>query len=141
MKRIISLFVIISLLLLSVSCAGNDDHQTRSKGSIFDVFSSDDDSSKAKEEEESSEEEPQKKPSEGLDFASNGDGTCYVSGIGSCTDTDIIIPSVSPDGDKLTGIGEYAFRDCSSVRNITIPDSVPSIGIEAFRYCSNLTDV
>ena len=38
---------------------------------------------------------PAPSPGQGLSFTSNGDGTCYVSGIGSCTDTDIVIPSVS----------------------------------------------
>ena len=33
-----------------------------------------------------------------LEFVSNGDGTCYVAGIGTCTDTDIVIPSTSPEG-------------------------------------------
>lgn len=44
--------------------------------------------------------------SEGLEFISNGDGTCYVAGIGNCTDTDIIIPKVSPSEDKVTKIGK-----------------------------------
>ena len=79
--------------------------------------------------------------SEGLDFTSNGDGTCYVSGIGSCTDTDIVIPSVSPDGDSVTSIGDSAFCGCFGLTSITIPDSVTSIGDAAFHYCSGLTDV
>ena len=45
-------------------------------------------------------EEP--KYSEGLKFTSNGDGTCSVSGIGTCTDTEIVIPPVSPMGDAVT---------------------------------------
>ena len=48
-------------------------------------------------------------PSEGLEFTSNGDGTCYVAGIGECTDTDIVIPEVSPTGDVVIAIGTYAF--------------------------------
>ena len=79
--------------------------------------------------------------SEGLQFTSNGDGTCYVSGIGSCTDTDIVIPSVSPDGDKVTGIGEKAFYVCINLTSITIPDSVTSIGDDAFSGCSSLTSI
>ncbi len=53
-----------------------------------------------------------------LEFTSNGDGTCYVSGIGSCTDTDIIIPSTSPDGDSVTSIGDWAFEDCTSLTDV-----------------------
>ena len=85
--------------------------------------------------------DPEAKPSEGLSFVSRGDGTCYVSGIGSCTDTDIVIPAVSPDGDKVTGIGDGAFSWCSSLASITIPDSVTSIGERAFYWCTNLASI
>ena len=38
-------------------------------------------------------------------------------------------------------IGEHAFRDCRCLKNITIPDSVTSIGDWAFDECSGLTDI
>ena len=44
-------------------------------------------------------------------------------------------------GKKVTGIGDYAFSDCSSLRSITIPDSVTSIGELAFLFCRYLTSV
>ena len=80
-------------------------------------------------------------PSEGLAFTSNGDGTCFVSGIGSCTDTDVVIPFTSPDGDSVTGIGDIAFGYCTSFTSVKIPDSVTSIGMNAFSYCATLTSV
>ena len=80
-------------------------------------------------------------PSEGLEFTSNGDGTCYVSGIGTCIDTDVIISAVSPDGDVVTGIGDFAFVDCTSFKNITIPDTVIQIGNLAFSGCTKLTNI
>ena len=40
---------------------------------------------------------------EALNFTSNGNGTCYVSGIGTCKDTDIVIPSVY-NGMRVTSI-------------------------------------
>ena len=79
--------------------------------------------------------------SQGLEFVSNGDGTCYVVGIGDCTDTDIVIPPVSPDGDTVTSIGDNAFDYCQSLTSIDIPSSVISIGNEAFHACKSLTSV
>ena len=81
------------------------------------------------------------KYSECLEFTSNGDGTCYVSGIGTCTDTDIKIPPISPTGDEVISIGSNAFANCPSLVSIEIPDSVTSIGGYAFQECSNLASV
>ncbi len=70
--------------------------------------------------------------SEGLEFISHGDGTCKVVQIGNCKDTELVIPTRSPDGELVTGIGAYAFSGCTDLIGITIPDSVTSIGREAF---------
>lgn len=63
-----------------------------------------------------------------------------VSDIGSCTDTDIIIPS-EYNGKPVTQIGENAFYNNRSITSITIPDSVTSIGANAFAYCTSLVSV
>ena len=79
---------------------------------------------------------------EGLEFTSNGDGTCYVSGIGTCNNmTSIIIPSISPNGDTVTGIGSGAFFACTSLTSIEIPDGITNIGNGAFEYCSSITSI
>ena len=41
----------------------------------------------------------------------------------------------------MTSIGESAFRFCSALTSVTIPNSVTSIGSAAFAGCSGLTSV
>ena len=80
-------------------------------------------------------------PREDLKFELNDDGASYyVSGIGTCKDTDIVIPS-EYNGKPVTSIGESAFSDCTSLTSITIPNSVTSIGDKAFRHCTSLTSI
>ena len=52
---------------------------------------------------------------------------------------DVVIPS-EIDGKKVTAIGEFAFEG-SDLTSVTIPDTVTSIGWEAFRYCGSLKSV
>jgi len=82
-----------------------------------------------------------KKPSEGLAFALSSDGKSYsVTGIGTCTDTDLVIPDLY-NNLPVTSIERSAFSDCSSLTRVTIPDSVTRIGSFAFFSCDNLTRV
>ena len=84
---------------------------------------------------------PAQSPGEGLKYTSNGDGTCYVSGIGTCADSDIVIPWQAPNGDRVTEIRLFAFSNCTSLTSVTIPDSVTSIGDFAFYRCSSLLSI
>ena len=43
--------------------------------------------------------------------------------------------------DSVTSIGNWAFKNCSSLTNITIPNSVTSIGERAFSECANFTSI
>lgn len=79
-------------------------------------------------------------PSEGLEYESNGDGTCYLVGIGDCTDTDIVIPETSPDEDTVFAIDRNAFAG-EAITSITIPTTIEEIGRNAFNGCDSLTDV
>lgn len=81
----------------------------------------------------------QKKLSKGLEYEIF-DGNYAVIGIGTCTDTDINIPATYNDK-PVTSIGVEAFRGCSDLTSVTIPDSVTSIGSVAFRDCTGLTSI
>ena len=78
-------------------------------------------------------------PSEGLEFALLGNAYAVI-GIGTCTDTDVVIPSVY-NGLPVTVIGENAFFLCGSLTSVTIGDSVTSIGEWAFYSCISLTSI
>ncbi len=82
-----------------------------------------------------------KGPSVGLVFEMNEDGeTCYVSRIGACKDTDIVIPSEF-NGVPVTGIGRSAFYGCEEITSVDIPVGVTEIGASAFSKCSSLMNV
>lgn len=77
----------------------------------------------------------------GLEYTSNGDGTCYVSGIGTCEDTNIVIPSISPEGLTVIGIGENAFYNCKSISYVEFPNTLKEIGAHAFENCWGLQSI
>ncbi len=79
--------------------------------------------------------------SEGLNFTSNGDGTCYVSGIGTCEDEEILIPPISPLGDTVVAIGKQAFANCEIFTDVILPYTVKTIDEKAFYNCDELIEI
>ena len=70
----------------------------------------------------------------------------YDAKMGTTTATDavVVIPETfiyNGTKYKVTGIGKYAFQDCTSLTNIDIPDSVANINMYAFRNCTSLTGI
>ena len=80
------------------------------------------------------------KYSVGLEFDSNGDGTCYVIGKGECMDADLVIPPMSPDNDSVIGIESSAFAG-EAITSVSFPSTIEEIGRRAFNNCTSLTDV
>ena len=78
--------------------------------------------------------------SKGLVLTANGDNTYSVTGIGTCTDEIIMIPTVY-EGGEVTAIGDNAFADCISITGIQIPESITHIGTRAFYGCTGLTEI
>ncbi len=63
-----------------------------------------------------------------------------ITGCDTAINGDIELPS-EIDGYPVTSIGYKAFFGCSSLANITIPDSVTSIGSFVFSGCNSLTSI
>ena len=80
------------------------------------------------------------KLSNGLQFNTFADGTAFVTAMGDCTDTEIVIPSRTPLGMKIVGIGSGAFKG-KDIESVIIPEGVVYIGDEAFLECENLKSV
>ena len=73
--------------------------------------------------------------STGFMFESNGDGTCTLTKIGDCTDSDIVIPEKSPAGDTVTMIAEYAFYGAEDINSIVIAGKTMELDTKAFQSC------
>lgn len=79
--------------------------------------------------------------SQGLVYAINPDGvTCTVMGRGSCTDSEIVIPSVI-DSYTVIAIERYAFSYDDALTALKIPGSVQTIGESAFWGCDALESI
>ncbi len=76
--------------------------------------------------------------SSSLNFQSLGNNTCTVAGIGNFTGKELKIPSKSPDGDEVVSISANAFSNCENLESVNIPETVTSIGNNAFYACPSL---
>lgn len=79
------------------------------------------------------------KASEGLSIRVKEDH-CEVYGIGSCKDTDIVIPATY-QGLPVTSIDQGAFEGNKNIRTLVISDNLTNIGMQAFSQCTGLTKI
>ena len=70
----------------------------------------------------------------------NQNGEATITGYIGRINLNLTIPS-ELDGIPITSIGDRAFRSCTSLKSITIPDSVTSIGGSAFDNCTRLASI
>lgn len=76
-----------------------------------------------------------------LNYELNKDGNSYsVVGIGTCDDVNLVIPQTYENKPVLS-IAEDAFKNCSSLISVTLPDGLEYIGDNAFFGCSSIVNI
>ena len=79
--------------------------------------------------------------SAGLAFELSDDETYYwVSGIGECTESDIVISYVH-EGKPVKGVRTFAFRDCNTITSVYLDKGIEYIESYAFFKCNNLINI
>lgn len=77
----------------------------------------------------------------GLAYTVNDDGvTCTVTGLGTCADTEVYIPTVI-DGYTVNAIGDGAFSACAAITELHIPETIMDIGNRVTEQCTALTTI
>lgn len=67
--------------------------------------------------------------------------TCAVAGIEGEAPIRLSVPDYAPDGRLVTAVDDRAFSGCSSLRTVLLPDSVESVGVRAFAFCTSLLEL
>ena len=131
MKKVLALLVLIACLMSLVACGTptieiSDDGYWVINGEKTDVKAT---------AEETVDENPQ-----GLQFFMQDDGTYIVSCGGARYLSNIVIPATYKGG-AVVGLDRQAFSSCTTLKTITLPSSLTSIGWHAFVGCSSLTSI
>lgn len=150
MKNILK-YVAIGLLVIgvvgllgSLFAVNRGDEENVTRPPSIEVTDKEEPSGEASTDSSTNTEEPEEEPvvySEGLAYTMSVDGEAYyVNGIGTCTDTEIVIPPLYKDL-PVTGIKDGAFSGCDSLTTFKLPSTVTYIGGSAFANCGNLQSV
>lgn len=75
-----------------------------------------------------------------LAYSNINESSCMVTGIGSCTDVNIVIPE-EYNGRKVTKINANAFKNNTNIESITISKNIEVLGKSSFSGCTNLKKI
>ena len=82
----------------------------------------------------------QYKASAGLAYTAINEYECALSGIGTCTDRAIVIPTEHM-GRRVIAIADMAFAQNHEITSVYIPATVKAIGAYAFAWCHGFVSV
>ena len=138
---VISASIVVFLAILTVAMVCLNIERDYKDEAITDAMAGVIDSTDTESETVSPETETEPIPEDeaGLLYQNNGNGTCTIVGIGTCTKTELILPGNSPDGLLVVAISTGAFENCKRIVSIFIPSSIRDIGTGAFVGCSSLS--
>ena len=136
-----AVIVTLSVITVTVACLKANETKKDDDDTVNAMVSADESETEPPETTEPVETETEKIPDdeEGLLYQNNGNGTCTIVGIGTCTKTELSLPEKSPEGLRVVAISTGAFENCSKIVSIHIPASVRDIGTGAFVGCKSLS--
>lgn len=80
------------------------------------------------------------KSSEGLEFKSNGDGTCTWVGLGTCTDIEIVVPEKNGE-ETVVSVGEEVLKRKEGIIKVTLPNTIKELEEDALAYNGSLLEI
>ena len=136
-----AVIVTLSVITVTVACLKANETKKDDDDTVNAMVSADESKTEPPETTEPVETETEKIPDDegGLLYQNNGNGTCTIVGIGTCTKTELSLPEKSPEGLRVVAISTGAFENCSKIVSIHIPASVRDIGTGAFVGCKSLS--
>lgn len=125
MKKILALLLALFMIATLVACSSNED-----EGNSFDSLIVNDDDTFSNNNVGS------------FTYEVSADGHYEITGyfVNTSVEHELVIPSEIEDV-LVTGIAADAFKSCTSITSVTIPDSVKYIGDFAFYDCDKLASV
>lgn len=79
---------------------------------------------------------------EGLNFAPVEEGSIFYLVEGPHYEgEELVIPTVTPDGNLITQIGSFGFVNHTNLKKVTIPPTIEVINGSAFEGCTGLTEI
>ena len=78
-----------------------------------------------------------------LTYAAFDDKTCAVTGLAdrNASPISVTVPAYASDGLRVVAVADKAFSGCQSMRFVSLPETVESVGRRAFAFCTSLSDL